>query len=319
MKADELYATITNRIIAAIEAGAGTFKMPWHAIGSQMSPLSVANRRYRGVNELWLAMVAIDKGWLSGRWGTYRAWQAADGQVRKGERATSVFLWKPTEKVVEGEDKPRRGLIAATYNVFAAEQCDGVDQFIEPVVVDRVVRDKEFDQLWINIGATVIYGGNRAYYQQGTDSIHVPFVGQFADEMAYHSTLAHEHAHWTGTRLQRDLRGRFGSEAYAMEELVAELTAAFVCGRMKGEAQPRPDHSEYLASWLKVFKNDMKAIVSVASKAQQACDLLCRLGGLDERSTDSEAGDDGGGGLSDGSDGCGDVDRRAVAAASAGL
>lgn len=282
MKAEALYQVITDKLIAALEAGVGKFNRPWHLVADATTPRSIAGRTYRGVNMLWLAMIAEDNGWQSGRWGTYKAWQAVDCQVRKGSKGTPVFLWKPTERTNPETGKTERGLIAMTYTVFAAEQCDGAlaEGLCQPAPpLPQRERDEQWIQFWSSVGAVVIQGGNRAYYSTATDEIRVPHPDQFDDDDAYNATLAHEHVHWTGIRVGRDLRGRFGSEAYAVEELVAELGAAFLCGRMRSSVEPRQDHGEYLASWLQVLRNDPRAIVSAASKAQQAVDYLWSLGG----------------------------------------
>ena len=140
MHANDLFETITNQLIADIEAGAaGEWRMPWHTLADAGTPTSIDNRPYRGMNALWLAMVAAARGWTSGLWGTYRAWQRHGAQVRRGEKAVQVVLWKPTTpKSTDddtdsdgGTDRTRRPrLLARAYAVFAAEQCDGADELI---------------------------------------------------------------------------------------------------------------------------------------------------------------------------------------------
>src|SRR5262249_15541122 len=125
-------------------------------------------------------------------------------------------------------------------------------------------------------GIDVRPGGNRAFYSPEADSIHMPPFEAFKEPLFYYSVLSHEGTHWTGAekRLNRDLSGRFGSESYAMEELVAELGAAFLCAGLGLPTDPRRDHAPYIASWLKVLKNDKRAIFTAAAKAQQASDFL---------------------------------------------
>jgi antirestriction protein ArdC len=126
------------------------------------------------------------------------------------------------------------------------------------------------------------HGGHQAYYQPSTDSIHLPFRETFlqtetsSPEENYYSTLFHELTHFSGAkgRCDRDLTGRFGSSAYAMEELIAELGAAFLCGHFQMSSTPRADHAQYLANWLSVLKSDKRAIFTAASKASQAVDYL---------------------------------------------
>lgn len=132
MHANDLFTAITDQLVADIEAGAGTWRMPWHTLADAGTPTSVDGRPYRGMNALWLPMVSAANGWTSGVWATYRGWQRHGAQVRRGERGTHVILWKPTNQTAttaEGDatEEPgqsRRRLLARAYCVFAAEQAN---------------------------------------------------------------------------------------------------------------------------------------------------------------------------------------------------
>jgi antirestriction protein ArdC len=300
MQANDLFTAITTELIADIEAGTGTWKMPWHCLADIGTPVSADGRPYRGMNALWLALSAVaagtgetressdGRGWRSGIWSTYRSWQRHGCQVRRGEKGTAVVLWKPTTSTADdttdtgSDEQPgQRRLIARTFTVFAAEQVDGADKIIGRHAADRAGRDTperlaEADRYFAAIGGSVIEGGNRAYYSPTDDSIHLPMFHQFESAAVAASTKSHEFAHWTGSaeRLARDLTGRFGSDAYAAEELVAELAAAMWCGQMGISAATRTDHAQYLAGWISVLKTDARALVTVASKAQAAVDYL---------------------------------------------
>lgn len=294
MQANDLFSSITTQLIADIEAGTGTWKMPWHSLADIGTPVSADGRPYRSMNALWLAISAAaaptadGHGWTSGIWSTYRSWQRHGCQVRRGSKGTTVALWKPTTTATEdpsdatGDEQPgRRGLIARTFTVFAAEQVDGADKIIGRRTADRAERDTperlaDADRYFDAIDAKVIEGGNRAYYSPADDSIHLPAFHQFDTAAAAASTKSHEFSHWSGhaDRLGRDLTGRFGSDAYAAEELVAELAAAMWCGQMGISAATRTDHAQYLAGWLSILKADARALVTVASKAQAAVDYL---------------------------------------------
>jgi antirestriction protein ArdC len=289
MHAQDLFETITGQLIADIEAGAGTWTMPWHALADAGTPVSIAGRPYRGMNALWLPLVGAAQGWTTGVWGTYKGWQATGAQVRRGQRATPVVLWKPTRSENTAEDNaddgdgagPRRRLVVRTYNVFAAEQVDGAEHLIAERTDRLAERDTPeriaaADAYFAAVGARVIEGGNQAYYQPATDAVCVPTLAQFDHPGLFYGTLAHEHVHWTGhpSRLDRDLSGRFGSDAYAAEELVAELGAAMWCAQMDLSAVTRPDHAAYLAHWLHILRTDARALITVASKAQGAVDHL---------------------------------------------
>lgn len=301
MRADDLFAKITAQLIADIESGsAGTWRMPWHTIADSGIPESVEGRRYRGLNAIWLPMVASARGWASGVWATYRGWQRHSAQVRRGERATYVVLWKQTPPADDSEpgrvDEPDRRprMFARAYAVFAAEQVDGAAELVagrQQLGRDTPKRIEGAERYFAAVGASVIHGGDRAYYQPATDEIHVPELARFEKAASYYATLAHEHAHWTGhaDRLARDLTGRFGDESYGAEELVAELAAAMWCAQHGISAVTRPDHAAYLASWLRILRSDTRALVTASSKAQAAVDDLNARAG-DRTTTDDYTG-----------------------------
>lgn len=125
--------------------------------------------------------------------------------------------------------------------------------------------------------ANVIHGGNRACYVPTTDNVHMPCIDLFRDAVSYYATLGHETIHWTRhkSRLDRDFgRKRFGDEGYAVEELVAELGSAFLSADLELTPDIRDDHAAYISSWIKVLKNDKRAIFTAAAHAQRAADLL---------------------------------------------
>lgn len=197
---------------------------------------------YRSGNHLVFGMVAVGRGY-SGRWATYRQWQTLGAQVRKGEKSTHGVKWSPVEDKITGE----RRLVPYCFSVFAAEQVDGW-QAPAPVERDTPERIAEAQTFFAALGADVRHGGNRAAYSPTGDYIVLPEVGQFDRASDYYATRAHESAHWTGhpSRLGRDLTGRFGTDCYAAEELVAELSAAFTCAHLGISTVPRPDHAAYL-------------------------------------------------------------------------
>jgi antirestriction protein ArdC len=133
-------------------------------------------------------------------------------------------------------------------------------------------------QFFGRINARVVHQGNRAFYSPEADAITLPSFAAFFTPVDYYSTRAHETGHWTAKadRCNREWGKRFGDNAYSVEELIAELTAAFVCAHLGLTSEPRPDHAQYIASWLRVLKADKWAIFTAASKAQQAADYLVR-------------------------------------------
>jgi antirestriction protein ArdC len=290
----DVYATVTAQIINAIQQGAGTWRMPWHTSGKfASSPINVTSKKaYRGINTLCLWGAAEAKGYQSGEWGTYKQWQDRGAQVRKGEKATLVVFWKfangSTETQEGGDDQPAsssRLLFTRGYSVFNAAQVDGYTPKAEPesTLNERTTLAGAF---FAGIGADLRHGGNRAYYSPSSDHIQMPPFQSFVESVGYYSTLAHEHTHWTASagRCDRQLGKRFGDNAYAAEELIAELGAAFTCAQLGLSTEPRADHAAYIDSWLKVLKADKRAIFTAASKAQQATDwMIQRAGTLAER------------------------------------
>lgn len=263
-----IHHTITARLVAAIEAGAGEWRMPWHHGGSTLRPSNVlSGRAYQGINTLVLWADASAKGYGSAVWGTYRQWQQLGCQVRKGMKAAPVVFYGQKEQ--EG-DCPQ--WFARTNAVFNADQVEGYEA-PPPVTVDTL---PDVEAFVAQTGASLAHGGDRACYVPKTDQILMPEREKFKGTEAYYATLMHELTHWTGieSRCNRDMMGRFGSDAYAMEELVAELGASFLCADLGISTEPRPDHAQYLDHWLRVMRSDVKAIFTAASKATQAAKYL---------------------------------------------
>ena len=287
----DIHQHITDRIIAAIERGAGEFRLPWHRpAGNIMRPVNVASKKsYRGVNVLALWATAEEKAYTSGIWGTYRQWLEAGAQVRNGEKSAYVVFYKEITVEADGgnSEETDTRLFARATPVFAAEQVDG---WAPPMIDAPATVITPIDQAEAFVtatGAAITHGGSRAFYRPSTDSIQLPpreaFIGTATSSPAetYYSTLLHELSHWTGheTRCNRQLGKRFGDDAYAIEELVAELGAAFLCADLRITDEPRADHAQYLEHWLKVMKSDSKAIFTAASKASEAVTFLAALQG----------------------------------------
>jgi len=284
----DLYAEVTHRIVDAIERGVRPWCRPWSSgkAAAGMVPRRHTGEAYRGVNVLLLWAAAQERGYTAQTWMTFRQAQAQGGQVRKGEKGTTVvFAGQFTPAVGMNEDSdddaPTRQARAylRSYTVFNVEQVDGLPSppASQPAEAPKV---SVAAQAFIDrTGATVHHGGDRAFYAPGPDVVQLPHVRQFRNEAAYLGTLTHELVHWTGhpDRLARQFGQRFGDQAYAVEELVAELGAAFVCARLNVGAEPRDDHAAYLAEWLAVLKADKRAVFTAAAQAQRAADYLHEL------------------------------------------
>ena len=288
-KTRDVYQSITDQIIAVIEAGVGTFTMPWHRdTGTTMPTNALTGSTYNGVNVIALWAAAEHRGFTTGYWATYKQWSLLGGQVRKGEKGSVVVFYKQTNIEVSdtdsGERENKSVLYARSSRVFNVEQVDGW-QAPRPAASDPIKVLVEAERFVMVTSADIRIGGDRAYYRPRTDHIQMPDRDRFTGTetigatASYYATLLHELTHWTGHsgRLDRDLSGRFGHEAYAMEELVAELGAAFLCSDLGITNRPRPDHAAYIGHWLAVLKKDTRAIFTAASKANEARRFLAGL------------------------------------------
>lgn len=283
-----IYDTITSTIVAQIEAGAGAWSMPWHKRGARAGlPINASTGKgYQGANILMLWGQAQAMGYSTPTWATYKQWQALGAQVRKGERGTACIKWTEiTDKRAANDDQDtqRRCLIGTGFYLFNADQVDGWTGAVPAEdMTDHTGRIERAELIAKATGARITHNGTRAFYRPSTDEVVMPdrfrFTGTATSSPAesYYSTLFHELSHWTGheSRNARNLRGRFGDESYAAEELVAELGAAFICARLGITNEARPDHAQYIASWLKVLKNDNRAIFTAAGAAQKAADFI---------------------------------------------
>jgi antirestriction protein ArdC len=278
----DIFEKVTNQIVKAIEDGAESYRMPWRTSGGfPQSPINAASRKaYRGINVLVLWATAQEKGYRSGLWATYKQWQEMGAQVRKGEKSANVVFWKffESDKEIDSETlQPKRIPMAREYWVFNADQVEGFAGLEEPTKTTEE-RIESAEAFLRTLDVRLVEGGNQAFYRPASDTIHMPPFAAFTEALYYYSVLSHELTHWTGApqRLNRDLSGRFGTESYAVEELVAELGSAFLCSELGLPTDPRTDHAPYIASWLKVLKNDKRAIFTAAGKAQAAADWLTR-------------------------------------------
>ena len=273
---NSVFQQITNSIVAQLETGVRPWAKPWReGVGFSDFPRNLSGRAYRGANVFWLQMRAEAMGYAEPVWLTFNQAKAAGGSVKKGEKGTAVFFWKFDKKTDPKTGELKSTCMVRTYVVFNVAQVEGVT-IPERRAVPMAERVASAEALLEATEARVSWGGNKAFYAPSFDSVQMPPREAFKSADALYGTLFHELGHWTGhaSRLDRNLANRFGSEAYAFEELVAELTAAYVCGSAGFYAAPREDHAAYIASWLKVLKADPRAFITAASQAQKAADFL---------------------------------------------
>ena len=279
-----LYAEVTSRVIAELEAGRLPWVQPWDsaACGCAMPHNAGTGRRYSGINVLILWAAVIEGRYSSQRWLTYRQAQAAGGNVRRGERGTVVcyadrFTPKGEEARAQDEDRDARQIaFLKRFTVFNVDQCEGLPEALTgprdlPTEVDIL---PQVQRLIEASGADFRIGGGEAYYSPGADFVVVPPPAAYPEPINWYRTALHELGHWTGhrSRLDRNQRGGFGSADYAREELVAEMASAFACASLS--IQPTVRHADYIGSWLAVLREDEKAIFRAASAASKAADYL---------------------------------------------
>jgi antirestriction protein ArdC len=240
---------------------------------------------YKGINVLILWTTSILRGYAAPIWMTYRQASELKANVRKGERGTQVVyadrMVRTETDTATGEEFTHAIPFLKGYTVFNVEQIDGLPEHYyakpAPRIVNAIERIERAETFLANTGANVVHGGSRACYVASTDNIHLPCIDFFMDAESYYAVRAHETTHWTRhkSRLDREFgRKRFGDQGYAMEELVAELGAAFLSADLDLTPELREDHASYIASWIKVLKDDKRAIFTAASHAQRAADYL---------------------------------------------
>ena len=276
------YQELTDRIIAALEAGVAPWRRPWdpNACGGSNMPVNVATgHRYRGVNLFVLGMSPL--AFTSGdpRWCSYRQAAVRGWQVRKGEKATPVYFYKPIEiedQTSDGGRETRRIPMLRTFSVFHASQIDGIPELAPAVGTKAVAERIEDVEIIVRAsGVPVRIGGDQAFYNRTFDFIQLPPDEAFHSPELRAATLFHELAHASGhaSRLNRDLSGGFGSASYAKEELRAELASCAI-GSMIGLPCDVPNHATYVQSWIGVLKQDRREIFRAAAEAQRIADYI---------------------------------------------
>jgi antirestriction protein ArdC len=292
VKAAEVYASVTESIVSQLESGdaLGNWSAPWH--GRHGFPRNAATgASYRGGNVVTLWAAQIKRGYGSEHWGTYRQWAGLGRVVQRRQKATFGLKWIDKRSADDRREAGETSLSDLTrrafpvgFALFNADQTERAESFDgaawEPptrgVGPDPIPRCAAFFDA---IGARTMTGAPA--YSPSRDTIFLPAIEAFHDSESFYATSAHEHCHWSGhaSRLARDLSGRFGSDSYAAEELVAELGAAFVAASLEIETRPRADHAQYLGSWLRVLRADSRALYSAATAAQAAADYLVEQAG----------------------------------------
>ena len=281
-----LYDEITNKIIDELEAGRFPWVQPWGAAATK-APLTMpvnasTGRHYSGINVLILWGAMVEHGFPGQSWLTFRQALSLGGNVRKGERGTTVVYadrFTPEDekrRAHETGEEPGRIPFLKRFTVFNAAQCEGLPEDVAAVAPPPApgLIEPRAEALIRATGIDFRIGGNRAFYVPSQDFVMVPPPQAYFEPINWHRTALHELGHATGhrSRLGRDFSGSFGTKKYAFEELVAEINAAFCCASLGIE--PTVRHADYIGSWLEVLREDNRAIVRAASQASKAADWI---------------------------------------------
>ena len=267
------YQEITDQIVAALETGLTPWVKPWASSGA---PYNVSTgSAYQGINHILLSM----SPYRSSGWMTFNQAKACGGSVRRGEKSSAqVVFFKPLTIKDKATDEEKQIPLLKTSSVFNIEQIEGLPEKFLPKVLEAGQSFEDNERAGVLMSqARVLHGGGQACFIPSKDEIHLPAKTEFKSAADYHATALHELTHWTGHkgRLDRTFGARFGDDAYAFEELVAELGAAFLCSDcgIDGKLQ----HDSYIASWIKVLKGDKRAIFTASSAARKAADYAKKV------------------------------------------
>jgi len=279
MNNNDLYNKITSQITELMQQHGSDWTRPWTSTSGGPSN-ALTGDHYKGINTLLLNLKANDRGYKRPYWATFKQWRMKGGNVCKGEKGTLCVFYKPVA-IEQPNERLKTVPVMNHFFLFNDDQVEGIEFPEAEETVSLMDRNHAVDDLLIGTGADIHESGSRAYYSPGKDQISIPPLSAFTSSELFYSTLLHELSHWSGhpTRLDRKegMQGRFGSSAYAMEELVAELASAFLSIQLKISHEPRKDHAQYLNSWLKVLDKDPKAFSTAASKAQGVSDYITGL------------------------------------------
>lgn len=284
----DLHQQVTDTIITQLEKGVIPWHQPWKGSSGSIPSLPrnfFSGKKYRGINILLLWTSAIKSQFTSCEWGTFKQWQQKEETIRKGEKGSMIVYYDVLEKEIDGEQKK----IPFLKSSFVFNRCQLTSYQPEHPVNEvplksLVERIASVENLVERSGAKITHTGDRACYIPSLDEIHMPPEELFQDTTTctategYYSTLLHELTHWTGakSRLNRQGGKKYGDNAYATEELVAELGAAFLCAEHEINTPEKGDHASYIAHWLQVLKENKSCLITAASDASKAVDYLSR-------------------------------------------
>lgn len=283
MTRTELMNSLCEGIIRRLEeardgVAMSPFRSPWQSGGDPFPVNMTTGNRYNGMNVFLLWGEAMDKGYSSNEWMTVR--QLLDHAERnglevsfKGQKTATIF--RMVDFFPKGTDRnDERNMVCSTkvYGVLNRDQVEGLPDL--PVSKPITITRRDQHQFIENTGADIKFGGTRAYFDPKLDYIQLPHIDNFVDEDAYLATAFHELGHWTGhaSRLDRSLHLIGDKNVYAFEELVAEMTSAFICAHHHIEEEMQ--HPQYIEHYIRILKNDMSLLRKASTKASEAYQFL---------------------------------------------
>lgn len=304
-KTREFRDKLVEMFISELENKDLNWKQGWGV--SLHPPMNPANgTRYKGINKLHLMLCMMAKGWSDNRFMTFNQIKAKGYKLQKGASSVLVEYWMPFDfrkkKVItwmeyeealqasrqfeEESERPKVGVVAKYYHVFNGVFIDGLPELTGAMVND-ISPDELIQRISDGMGVAILNdGGDSAFYRSVEDRIHLPPVSVFLSDYDYNCTALHELGHATGAahRLARDLSGGFGSESYAQEELVAELTSAFMGVYLKeqGAVSDLGNHAAYIQSWVKAIRNRPNVLFDAVKDAENACEFMEKSAGLND-------------------------------------
>ena len=279
----DLYATVTDQIVAMLEKGVVPWRSPILGQSHAGHPRNLnTGKQYRGVNTFLLAFSAYARGYGSSYWLTFNQAKERGGNVRKGEKSSMVVFFKQFETEDRKTGEAKTVPVLRYFNVFNVEQCEGIPvpdaPTFQPIDFKSIEAAEAIARNYVG-GPAVEHAGQKAFYRPSTDAVTMPEQTRFASCEEYYSTLFHELSHSTGhsTRLDRKLDTApmaFGSSDYGKEELVAEMSAAFLSGHAGIKPATIDNQAAYIGGWLKTIKGDKRLVVAAAGAAQKAADWI---------------------------------------------
>ncbi len=283
MSTFDLYQTVTDQVLAMLDAGVAPWRSPILGRTDAGGPRNLASdKTYRGINTFLLAFAAYARGYDSAYWATFNQARTADGSVKKGEKSTLVVFWKKYDTIDKKTGKEISVPVLRYYNLFNLAQCEGITPPDAPVYIPTEFNPIAAAEAVVKDFAgcpAIFHGGSSAFYRPSDDTVRMPEPTRFATGEEHYSTLFHELSHATGHRSRLD-RGfetcprPFGSADYGKEELLAEMSASFLCAHVGILPQVAENQAAYLAGWMKLLKGDKRLVVTAAGAAQKAADWI---------------------------------------------